>query len=149
MKKNTKKSSQKKESRFSAFFQEFKENLTEGAEALSNISADIMEEVKDKAEDLYEKGSGKFEQASGVVHDYIDRYNGQEEIKDLSKEKEDLNAVLGDTIFHEFKKNGTVSKRFLTTNKMTQLFKSIENVDKEILRIGRKLESTTTKDAKS
>ena len=51
-----------------------------------------------------------------------------------------LNARFGDAVYHEFKKNGTVAKRFLTTKKMTTLLGEIEQVDKEILRIGKELD---------
>lgn len=128
-------------SRFSSFFSEFKENVSEGAKALANISTDIFEEVKEKAEDLYGKGAEKFEQASGVVENYVDRYKGEKEIKQLTKEKEELNGILGSIIYHEFKKNGSVSKRFLTTKKSSELFSSIESIDKRILKLGKELDN--------
>ncbi len=127
-------------SRLSSFFQEFKDNVTEGAKALASLSADVLEDVKERAEELYETGSDKFEQASGVVHSYVDRFKGEQEIKQLSKEKSELTAILGDAVYHEFRKNGTVSKRFLTTKKSEKLISSIEEVDKKILKIGKELD---------
>lgn len=132
-------------SNFTSFFKDFKENLSEGAQALSKISLDIIDDVKDKAEELYETGSEKFEQASGVVHSYIDKYKGEEQIRELSNEKEELNAALGESIFHEFKKNGVISKRFLTTKKMIGVFDSIGRVDKEILRLGKQIDKAKSK----
>ncbi|MEP1033486.1 hypothetical protein [Ekhidna sp.] len=129
-----------KSSRFSTFFKEFKENVSEGAKALADISSDLLEEVKDKAEDLYGKGAEKFEQASGVVENYVERYKGEQEIKQLTKEKDELCSILGDSIYHEFKKSGTISKRFLTTKKSEELFGSIESVDKRILKLGKELD---------
>ena len=129
-----------KTSKFSAFFKEFKENVSEGAKALANISTDLLEDAKEKAEDLYGKGAEKFEQASGVVENYVDRYKGEKEIKLLTKEKDELNAILGGSIYHEFKKSGTISKRFLTTKKSEELFASIESVDKRILKLGKELD---------
>ena len=129
-----------KESRFSAFFKEFKENVTESASALNKMSYDLLEEVKEKAEELYEAGSEKFEQASGVVQSYVERYKTDQEIRSLTKEKNELLASLGDSVYHEFKKNGTISKRFMTTQKMTVLLESIESIDKKILKIGKELD---------
>lgn len=139
-KKAAPKQEEPKTSRFSAFFKEFKENVSEGAKALANISTDLLEDAKEKAEDLYGKGSEKFEQASGVVESYVDRFKNEKEIKQLSKEKSDLASILGESTYHEFKKSGTVSKRFLTTKKMEELFASIEAVDKQILKLGRELD---------
>lgn len=135
------KNSKAKTEKLSSFLKEFRNNLAEGAQTLGSISVDIYEDIKEKAEDLYDKGSEKFEQASGVIQEYIDKYKGEEEIKNLIEEKNNLNAKLGEEMFREFKKNGTVSKRFLNTKKMISIFTSIENVDKEILQIGKKLES--------
>lgn len=132
----------KSKSKLTELFSDIKENITEGAKALGTMSADLLEEAKEKAEELYEAGTEKFEQASGVVHDYIDRYKGNQEIKRLTSEKSELNATLGDAVFHEFKKNGTVAKRFLTTKKMSALISEIEQVDKEILRIGKELDES-------
>ena len=129
-----------KSARFSAFFKEFKGNVSEGTKSLASLSAEILDEVKDKAEDLYGKGAEKFEQASGVVEGYIENYRYEKEIKELSKEKEELNAILGSSIYHEFKKNGTVSKRFLTTKKTTEIISSIESIDKRILKLGKELD---------
>lgn len=140
IKNTTSKKEAPKTSRFSSFFGEFKENISEGAKALKDISSDLFEDAKDKAEDLYGRGSEKFEQASGVVESYVDRFKNEKDIKRLSVEKGELTSILGDSIYHEFMKNGTIAKRFLTTKKMAELFASIESVDKEILKLGRELD---------
>jgi len=133
-----------KKERLNSFLKEFRKNLAEGAQTLGNISVDIYGDMKEKAEDLHERGSEKFEQASGVIHDYIDKYKGEQEIKNLIKKKNDLNAKVGAVVFREFKKNGTLSKSFLNTKKMISLFTNIENVDRDILRFGRELELKKT-----
>lgn len=127
-------------SRFSSFFDEFKENVTEGAKVLKNLSGDLIDDVKEKSEDLYGKGSEKFEQASAVVESYIDQFKNEKEVKQLSNEKTELNAILGEGIYHEFKKNGTISKRYLTTKKMEELFNSIQSIDRQILKLGKELD---------
>ena len=127
-------------SRFSTFLNDIEENITEGARSFQKMSQEVLEEVKDKAEQLYEAGSEKFDQASAIVHNYIDQYQGHREIKSLSEEKTELQAKLGDTLFHEFKKNGSLSKRFLTTKRMTTLMDNIEAVDKKILELGKELD---------
>ena len=48
--------------------------------------------------------------------------------------------ILGDAVFHEFKKNSAISKRFISTRKMTTLFDQIEKVDRQILKIGKNLD---------
>jgi hypothetical protein len=137
------KSKTSKESKgFSEFFEDVKEYVSEGAKALSEMSAELFEEAKEKAEELYEAGYEKFEQASGVIQDYINKYQSNREIKNLTQEKMKLFVNLGDKLFHEFKKNGSISKRYLTTKKMNELFAEIESIDKEILHIGKELDKT-------
>jgi len=131
---------EKETKRLSAIFDDIKIYVSEGAKALSEMSAELFEEVKEKAEELYEAGYEKFEQASGVVQDYIDKYQSNKEIKALTEEKMTLYISLGDKLFHEFKKNDRISKRFLSTNKMSTLFSKIESVDKKILQIGKELD---------
>ncbi len=135
----------KKESKIVSIFSDLKENVTEGAKALSSMSAELFEEAKEKAEDLYESGSEKFEQASGVVQNYVNQYKDEQQIKKLSREKNTLVGQIGDAIFHEFKKNGAISNRFMTTKKMAELIGQIEKVDKSILKIGKKLDKMNKK----
>ncbi len=130
----------KKTKSLSTIFNDIKTYVSEGTKSLGEMSAELFEEVKDKAEELYEAGYEKFVQASGVVQDYIDRYQSNKEIKDLSEEKIMLLANLGDKLFHEYKKNDRISKRFLSTKKMNTLFSNIESVDKKILQLGRELD---------
>ncbi|MBR9999499.1 MAG: hypothetical protein KFF73_11030 [Cyclobacteriaceae bacterium] len=134
------KNTPKKDSRLTTFFEDIKENITEGAQTIGKISSELIEEVKEKAEELYEAGSEKYEQASGVVHGYIDRYKNDIEIKSLNKDKNDLLTRFGSILYHEFKKNGTISKRFLTTKKMSALTSEIETIDKKILKKGQSLD---------
>jgi hypothetical protein len=137
------KSKSKKEfKRFGEFFEGVKEYVSEGAKALSDMSAELFEEAKEKAEDLYEAGYEKFEQASGVIQNYMDKYKSNREINILADEKMKLYVVLGNKLFHEYKKNGRISKRYLTTKKMNELFTKIELIDKEILHIGKELDKT-------
>jgi hypothetical protein len=129
-------------SKISSFFKEFKENVTEGAKTLASLSSEVFEDAKEKAEEWYEIGSEKFEHASGVVQSYVDRFKSEKAMKQLIREKEELTSILGDAVFHEFKKNGTVSKRFLTTKKSQELISSIEEIDKQILKLGKELEKS-------
>ena len=135
-----KKQTKKKGSVFSNFLHEFKDNIAEGAKIVSSKTHEWFDEAKEKADELYELGAEKYEQASTVVHNYADKYKGKKEIKELSLGKSELYTAFGDCVFHEFKKNGTIAKRFLTTKKTSSIIKQIENIDKQILRIGKELD---------
>jgi hypothetical protein len=134
------KNTPKKDSRLSTFFEEIKENISEGAHTIGKVSSEFIEEVKEKAEELYEAGSEKYEQASGTVQGYIDQYKNDREIKTLNKDKNDLFTTFGSLLYHEFKKNGTISKRFLTTKKISSITSEIEMIDKKIMKKGRSLD---------
>jgi hypothetical protein len=134
------KNTPKKDYRLSTIFEDIKENISEGAQTIGKKTSDLLEDIKEKAEELYEAGSEKYEQAAGTVQGYIDQYQNDREIKSLQKEKTILYTRFGDILYHEFKKNGTISKRFLTTKKMSELTGEIESIDKKILKQGRSLD---------
>ena len=134
------KNTPKKDYRLSTIFEDIKENISEGAQTIGKKTSDLLEDIKEKAEELYEAGSEKYEQAAGTVQGYIDQYQNDREIKSLQKEKTVLYTRFGDILYHEFKKNGTISKRFLTTKKMSELTGEIESIDKKILKKGRSLD---------
>ena len=135
-----KKQSKSKESSFNNFLKEFKDNIAEGAKSIGEKTHEWFEEAKDKADDLYEMGSEKYEQASTVVLNYTEKYKGEKEVKELSVKKTVQLTLLGDHIFHEFKKNNAISKRFLSTKKMNAVMHEIELIDKRILKIGKELD---------
>jgi hypothetical protein len=134
------KNTPKKDYRLSTIFEDIKENISEGAQTIGKKTSDLLEDIKEKAEELYEAGSEKYEQAAGTVQGYIEQYQNDREIKSLQKKKTELYTRFGDKLYHEFKKNGTISKRFLTTKKMSELTGEIESIDKKILKKGRSLD---------
>lgn len=133
------KNTPKKDTR-GTFFDGIKENIAEGAHTIGQKTSDFFDDVKEKAEELYEAGSEKYEQAAGAVQGYIDHYKNDREIESLKKDRNELYTKFGDVLYHEFKKNGTISKRFLTTKKMSAITSEIETIDKKILKKGRSLD---------
>jgi len=130
----------KAKSKLKDWMTDIRENVSEGARAFSEMSSDLLEETKVRAEELYEFGAEKFEQASAAVYDYSERFKNNQEMRRLTKEKNELTARFGDMVFHEFKKNGSVSKRFLTTKKMEAITAEISDLDKQIIKIGKELD---------
>jgi cell division septum initiation protein DivIVA len=122
-------------------FDNIKEEVSEGAATLGEESSKIYQQVKVKAKELFDSGSEAVDHVSDRVREYIEKYQNEQKIKELEFQKKTLNAQLGDQVFHEFQKNGTVSKRYMTTNKMTELLNSITQTEKEIEELGKELDA--------
>ena len=124
-----------------SIFDSIKEDVIEGSQTVKEESSKIFEQAKNTAKELYESGADAVDDVSDKVREYVEKYQNQQKMKEAVHLKKTLNAQFGDEVFHEFQKNGTVSKRYMTTNKMTQLLNSIETAEKEIEAIGKELDA--------
>ena len=132
--------SQKKTS-IKSIFDNIKEDVVEGSQTVKEESAKIFEQAKNAAKEIYESGVDVVDDVSDKVREYVEKYQNQQKMKEAIHLKKTLNAQLGDQLFHEFQKNGTISKRYMTTNKMTELFESIKKAEEEIEKIGKELDN--------
>ncbi|MEM6643654.1 MAG: hypothetical protein AAF616_11800 [Bacteroidota bacterium] len=125
-----------------SIFDNIKEDVIEGSQTVREESSKIFEKVKVTAKEIYDSGVDTIDDVSDKVRDYVEKYQNQQKMKEAVHLKKTLNAQLGDRIYHEFQKNGTISKRYMTTNKMTQLLASIEKAEEEINKIGEELDNS-------
>lgn len=124
-----------------SIFENIKEDVVEGSQAVKEESSKIFQQVKVAAKEIYESGVDTVEDVSDRVREYVEKYQNQQKMKQAVHLKKTLNAQLGDQLFHEFQKNGTLTKRYMTTNKMTQLLNSIQKAEEEIEEIGKELDA--------
>ncbi len=123
-----------------SIFENIKEEVVEGSHVVKEESSKIFEQVKKAAQEVYESGADVVDDVSDKVREYVEKYQNQQKMKQAVHLKKTLNAQLGDQLFHEFQKNGTITKRYMTTNKMTELLESIKKAEEEIEEIGKELD---------
>lgn len=131
----------KKNKSIRSIFENIKEEVSEGSQTVKEESSKIFDQVKKAAKEIYESGVDTMDDVSDKVREYVEKYQNQQKMKEAVHLKKTLNAQLGDQLFHEFRKNGTITKRYMTTNKMTQLLNSIEKAEEEIKEIGKELDA--------
>ena len=124
-----------------SIFDSIKEDVVEGSQTVKEESGKIFEQVKKTAKELFDSGVETVDDVSDRVREYVEKYQTQQKMKEAVHLKKTLNAQLGDQLFHEFQKNGTISKRYMTTKKMTELLDSIKKAEEEIEKIGRELDA--------
>ena len=125
-----------------SIFENLKEEVVEGSQVVKEESGKIFEQVKKVAQDVFESGSDVVDDVSDKVREYVEKYQNQQKMKQAVHLKKTLNAQLGDQLFHEFQKNGTISKRYMTTKKMTELLESVKKAEEEIEAIGQELDNS-------
>ncbi|MEM0939755.1 MAG: hypothetical protein AAF600_21435 [Bacteroidota bacterium] len=131
----------KKKISVKSIFDNIKEDVVEGSQTVKEESSKIFEQVKKTAKELYESGVDAVDDVSEKVREYVDKYQNQQKMKEAIHLKKTLNAQLGDLIFHEFQKNESITKRYMTTNKMTELLDSIKKAEEQIEEIGKELDN--------
>ncbi|MEM8937824.1 MAG: hypothetical protein AAGC64_00590 [Bacteroidota bacterium] len=131
----------KKKISVKSIFDNIKEDVVEGSQTVKEESSKIFEQVKKTAKELYESGVDAVDDVSEKVREYVDKYQNQQKMKEAIHLKKTLNAQLGDLIFHEFQKNKSITKRYMTTNKMTELLDSIKKAEEQIEEIGKELDN--------
>ena len=131
----------------SGFWEEAKENVTEGArivgeeavkigEQISSYSEKIFGKVSESVSDAY-KASSDFTRdmvnyAQGLAEKYRDKY----EVNKLNNKKKEYATQLGMKLYLEVKNNDDkIPARFLNKRDIKSLFKNLETIDKEIIDI--------------
>ncbi len=134
------------------FVQESRENIVEGAKKVNEVYNELYEKVepnvsdfyankvKPKARNIYKSGSETFEHVAQRIHGIVEDFKHDLEIRNMTHERNKSVLDLGLSTYHEFMKNGTVTKKFLTTKKIADLMDNIQRKEEEILLAGSKME---------
>lgn len=143
-----KKSKQAKESM--GFIDKAQDSLESSAEVVKEKIGEIADKSVDTAGEVYEsvkKGvSTAFDSGSKVIDDltksaqeYVDRFNKNMEIRKLSEQRKKLATQLGQTTYVNYKINQKIPQKLTAEKNIVDLIVKIENLDKEIVKLGKKL----------
>jgi len=126
-------------------------SLKEVSEDATVFASDIASKTSKIAEELYsklKKGVSEAYDASAVVLDdlvqtadkYADKYKNKIEMRRLNTERDGLAKQLGSIVYVRFKQKKPFDARFFSDKKLNSLMDKIENLDKEIVKIGKTLD---------
>jgi len=121
-----------------AFWEETKENISEGAKIVgdmfSEYSEKFMSTLKDKTLEAYKFSSELTLETVQKAQQTIDEYRDRFEVKKLSEKRDALSAKLGLHFYHTIKGNdGHLPENYMKDKSVTSLLQKIESVDAEII----------------
>jgi hypothetical protein len=128
----------------SEFISESRENIIEGARVFSEKASDLFNKflvkLRDTAETAYDKGSEWVEGAGLTAQRYIERYRDRLEISELKKHRDEVATQLGNMCYLEFSGRYRFRMEFMKSEEFRTLLAQIRELDKQIIRIGERLE---------
>ena len=157
IKKTGSKSSKVQETRDTAhkeehgFLTEAAENVEAGAEIVgekisdfavktSETAGKIFEVVKKGLSSAYDTGAKVVDEITQTSQEYIDKYKQNMEMKKLSEKRDKLTAKLGLETFSRIKMKKIIPQKLQEDKELFDLVTEIEMLNKEIVKIGKKLE---------
>jgi hypothetical protein len=121
-----------------------KENIISGAKVFSKKSSDIfnsfLDKVKKAAETAYGKSTEIVENVTLTAQDYIDTYKDRAEISNLKKVRDEVATQLGNMCYIEYSGRYKFRVEFMKSNEFKTLLAQIRELDKQIIKIGKRIE---------
>ena len=126
------------------FIPESTENIIEGARLFSEKASDIfktfVEKVKETAETAYDKGSQIYESMALSAQHYIERFKDRSEMAQLKEQRDEVATQLGYMCFMEYSGRYRFRVEFMKGEEFKKLMSQLRQLDKEIIKLGEKLE---------
>lgn len=134
-----------KETSSREFIPESTENILEGARVFSEKASDIfksfIDKVKETAESAYEKGSQIYESMALSAQHYLERFKDRSEMSQLKEQRDEVATQLGYMCFMEYSGRYRFRVEFMKGEEFKKLMSQLRQLDKEIIKLGEKLEA--------
>lgn len=110
--------------------------------APAGVAKGVFEKIKERVTKVYITGAKVVDEVTQTAHEYAERYQHNVEVKKLGGKRDALTTKLGMTTFEQFKSSEKLPEKFLNRKDITDQIKEIEKLDKQIVKIGKKLEKS-------
>lgn len=129
----------------SGFWDDAKENVSEGAKIvgeeakriggkISSYSEKIFGKISDSASDVYKISSEFTKEAVNSAQELAEKYKDKYEINKLNNQKKHYATQLGMRFYLDIKNNeNRIPRGFLDENDIKALISKLESIDKEVL----------------
>jgi hypothetical protein len=111
------------------------------AEKTSEVTNTVIDKVKDVVSDAVDIGTKTFDEVSDTAQNYINKYKNKLEMNKVSDERNKLTTKLGSIVYIRHKVRDVGPEHMFKDQEILTLIKDIEKKDKEIIKIGKKIES--------
>lgn len=140
---SNKKNKSKNDSKKKSFFTELLENVEQGAkivsEKTSEIASETFEKVKKSASDAIDTSSHVVTELYYSASEYTDQFKDKIEMNKLNSRKQELFSELGQHFYKKYKIENITFSKFSRTRNFTSLLKKIQQLDEEIVELGKNL----------
>jgi hypothetical protein len=117
------------------------EKISEFAGKTAETAGELYKAVKKGLSSTYDAGAKAIDEISNTAQDYIDKYKKNTEVNKLSEMRNQLYKKLGKEFFEVYKtKKEDTLKLFFNKKEILDLNSEIEKLNKDIVKIGKKLE---------
>lgn len=119
------------------------DKITELAGKTAETAGELYQVLKNKISSTYDSSAKIVDDLNQSAQEYIEKYKQNLEIKRLTDDREQLTQKLGTEFFSKHKLHKEENPDIILKNKVIQeLLVEIENLDKKIVKIGKKLETS-------
>lgn len=122
-----------------SFIADLIENVEQGAKLVSDKTSETYEKVRKGAAEAIDTSSHVVTDLYYSASEYTDQFKDKIEMKKLNSEKEELFADLGKHFYRKYKIENESITKLSRNKKFTSLLKSIQQLDKEIVELGKNL----------
>jgi len=127
------------------FIPESRENIAAGAKVFSEKASDIFsrffEKAKEAVESAYEKGTELYESLAVSAQNYVDKYRDRTEMASLKEDRDEVARQIGYMCFMEYSGRYKFRVEFMKDEDLKKLMSQMRELDKQIIRIGERLEA--------
>lgn len=121
------------------FLADLFENVEQGAKLVSDKTSETFEKVKKGAAEAIDTSSHVVTELYYSASEYTDQFKDKIEMKKLNSAKDELFADLGKHFYRKYKIENVTFTKLYRTKKFTSLLKSIQQLDEEIVELGKNL----------
>lgn len=109
-------------------------------EQSTKITRDVFGKIHEGWSAAYDASSKFVQEAYHTTSAYADRHKNTVVMKKLTAEREKLNQRLGSVIYTKHKDEGMSPEKIFELQEVKEILDQCENVDNEVLRIGKELD---------
>jgi len=111
-------------------------------EQTTKLTRDVFGRIQEGWTSAYEASSKFMQDAYHSAGAYADRHKSTTVMKKLTAEREKLNQKLGAVIYTKYKDEGASPADIFELQEVKQIMDQCENVDREVVRIGKELDKS-------
>jgi len=116
------------------------ESAKKAGEKATELTDIVVDKLKKGLSQAFEAGAKVVDELSQATQEYAEKYKTESEIKKLKGKKDLLLTQLGHSILKCHREKGKFTETFFGEKKVIDQFNQIENLDKEIIMTGKRLD---------